>query len=110
MTYLPNHHRVNTKGCVYEHILVMEEKIGRSVVQPKVVHHIDGDQSNNDPNNLMLFENDFVHQQYHKRMRALKACGNANYVKCNRCKNYGDPGLEDMTYNGRGYIHRKCKA
>lgn len=44
---------------------VMAEKIGRMLLQGEVVHHIDGDNRNNDPGNLMLFANHSEHLKYH---------------------------------------------
>ena len=38
----------------HEHRLVAEEKLGRPLRKGEVVHHIDGDYKNNDPNNLMI--------------------------------------------------------
>ena len=38
----------------HEHRLVAEEKLGRPLRKEEVVHHIDGDYKNNDPNNLMV--------------------------------------------------------
>ncbi len=40
--------------CIQEHILLMEEKIGRKLRKDECVHHIDGCRSNNDINNLKL--------------------------------------------------------
>ena len=34
----------------HEHRLVAEEKLGRPLRKEEVVHHIDGDYKNNDPN------------------------------------------------------------
>lgn len=41
---------------VLEHRLVMEKKIGRYLKNDEVVHHIDGNPSNNSPENLQLME------------------------------------------------------
>lgn len=38
----------------HEHRLVAEEKIGRPLRNGEVVHHIDGDKHNNDPDNLAV--------------------------------------------------------
>lgn len=45
--------RGNNKGKK-QHIVIMEERIGRKLFYDEVVHHIDGDRSNNDINNLAL--------------------------------------------------------
>ena len=37
-----------------EHILVMEKYLGRKLNKGEVVHHIDGNKTNNDINNLKL--------------------------------------------------------
>lgn len=58
----PGHPRANPRtGYVREHILVMEEKLGRALEPGEVVHHIDDDPSNNDPANLELFASNGEH-------------------------------------------------
>lgn len=49
------------KGTSYEkthgrhtHRIVMEQKLGRPLREEEIVHHIDGDHRNNDPDNLMV--------------------------------------------------------
>lgn len=46
---------------VLEHRLVMEEHLGRFLEPEEVVHHIDGDPSNNALDNLQLFANQSEH-------------------------------------------------
>lgn len=48
-----------------KHRAVMEAKIGRRLEKNEVVHHIDGDGLNNDPDNLWLFHCDSYHKHYH---------------------------------------------
>lgn len=36
------------------HVVAMEQRIGRRLLRDEVVHHIDGDPANNEPNNLAL--------------------------------------------------------
>ena len=54
MVYAPEHLNANKRGYVYEHRLVMSGLINRPLYPDEVVHHIDGNRSNNDPSNLML--------------------------------------------------------
>lgn len=54
--YMPNHPSVNKRPYVAEHTIVMEEYIGRTLTKEEVVHHIDGDKSNNNIENLLLLD------------------------------------------------------
>lgn len=57
----PEHPRASPAGYVREHLLVMEQKLGRPLEPGEVVHHEDGDRQNNDPANLRLFESNGAH-------------------------------------------------
>lgn len=56
---------------VFIHREVMEQKIGRPLTSEDIVHHIDGDKLNNDPNNLLLTDR-AGHQGIHNRDRNEK--------------------------------------
>ena len=51
------------------HVTVMELRLGRHLLADEVVHHIDGDRSNNDPDNLALMTRSghTKHHRTHKR-------------------------------------------
>ena len=50
----PEHPNADSKGYVMEHHLIMEGHIGRVVATGEVVHHEDGEPSNNNIENLRL--------------------------------------------------------
>lgn len=61
------HGRSDTRqnGCVLEHRFVAEQKIGRPLRTGEVVHHIDENRTNNNPDNLMVFKNHGDHIRFH---------------------------------------------
>ena len=64
---LPNHHRADKKGYTFEHIVVMENHIGRLIKFPEEIHHIDKNGLNNNIENLLLCKNHKEHMQYHRK-------------------------------------------
>ncbi len=58
--YVPNH--PNAQGCyVRESRLILERSLGRYLHPSEVVHHIDGDPSNNALSNLRLYSDNAEH-------------------------------------------------
>ncbi len=72
--------KVNGKN-VGEHRLVMEKHIGRKLTKKEVVHHIDGDKSKNELDNLMLFPTKSAHTRYHLEIGDLKLKSGSNKKK-----------------------------
>ncbi len=48
------HPEANSRGYVYEHRLVAEEKIGRRLKKGEIVHHKNGLRWDNNPENLEI--------------------------------------------------------
>jgi endogenous inhibitor of DNA gyrase (YacG/DUF329 family) len=61
----PIHPRADAKGYVFEHIIVLEEKLGRPLQPGEESHHIDGNKLNNFPDNLDACINHFEHMKNH---------------------------------------------
>ena len=85
----PNHPKTHSNGCVYEHILVAEQKIGRYLTEEEVVHHIDENKLNNSPDNLMVFATNADHVRFHKtglcKLEGDHYIGLDNFKKCPVC-------------------------
>ena len=75
MVKTPAHLRASKGGYVFEHILVMEKALGKSILRLEMVHHIDGDRSNNNIGNLIVFKTIKMHTNYHIRLKAFQATG-----------------------------------
>lgn len=71
LVHCPGHHRAWSTGYVYEHILVIESVLNRKLNPDEVVHHKDGDRTNNDPSNLELMPDRRVHAQLHGQERSV---------------------------------------
>lgn len=67
--YAPNHPRANKEGMVREHILIMEQMLGRLLAPGEVVHHLNNDGTDNRPCNLKLYSSHSEHIAYHNKLR-----------------------------------------
>lgn len=70
MVYAPKHPYATKSGYIMEHRLVMEKYLGRYLKPYEVVHHIDGDITNNSIENLKLFSDTSEHTKFHAEQRA----------------------------------------
>jgi len=72
MIYSPKHPHAKLVGLgktpyVYEYRLVMEKHIGRFLCENEIIHHKDGDVTNNDINNLELMSQSEHAKLHHRR-------------------------------------------
>lgn len=67
----PTNPRSTKEGYVYTHVLIVEKKLGRLLKPEEVVHHLDEDKFNNDPENLVVFKTNADHAAFHKGCEAI---------------------------------------
>jgi len=73
LEYSPNHPN-NKGGFVPQHRLVVENKIGRILNSKELIHHIDCDMRNNDPENLVItdiYQHNTAHSSLEKCVKEL---------------------------------------
>lgn len=75
-TKLRNAHLNTGEGKTYTkyysrlaHRVVAERKLGRRLKPEEVVHHMDFNKRNNDPENLMIFASSYDHMRYHAKLK-----------------------------------------
>lgn len=69
--FVPGHPTAMADGWMKEHRYIAEIKLGRLLKSEEVVHHIDEDKFNNDPNNLMVFKTNADHSAFHMGCEAV---------------------------------------
>lgn len=67
-----------------EHLIIAEEKIGRPLKDNEIVHHIDGNKLNNNPDNLDVLSSESKHREAHNSLIEIALeLVKSNYIKYN---------------------------
>jgi hypothetical protein len=76
-----NHHLAMANQYAYEHRLIAEQKLGRRLRPGEEVHHINGDITDNRPENLEVLSSRHKHKTAHRKEGSrLRKPGESNPV------------------------------
>lgn len=107
---------INTQGyevynTKYVHRMVAEKALGRELRGKELVHHIDGNRSNNCNKNLVICPNDAYHLLIHARQRIVDLGGHPDrhaYCSYHKCLHKVSAfSTRSDTWNK---LHNMCRA
>lgn len=75
---MPEHPRADSRGYVYEHIIVAEQKLGRPLAPGEEVHHDNECKTDNRPENLIVKASRREHALAHRKRADLRLPGEPN--------------------------------
>ena len=104
-----SHPRAMHNGYIHKAILLGEKALGKPLPLGAEMHHVNGIKDDDSSGNHVICQDRAYHMLLHQRMRALKVCGNAKWMKCAYCKQYDDPANMYVRKSGSCQAwHRKC--
>jgi hypothetical protein len=72
------HHLADVRGYAYEHRLVAEEKLERHLEEGEVIHHRNGNKTDNRPENIEVLPSIGHHLQVHAQNKDTRRVGEGN--------------------------------
>jgi hypothetical protein len=106
--HVPNHPHADSNGYVLEHVLVASAAFGKPLPPKAEVHHVNGRRADNEPKNLVICPDNAYHTLLHVRTVAYRACGHADWRKCQFCGGWDRP--DRLYIHGRHAHHRACRV
>lgn len=80
-----DHHLADVRGYAYEHRVVAEQKLGRKLKPIELVHHINGNRTDNHPENLETVGGNAEHYVHHRKRSDLRSPGEPNLIIACAC-------------------------
>lgn len=89
------HKNKTSKNLVKEHVLVVEDNIGRLLRKNEIIHHINKKKDDNKIQNLLLLKNQKEHRRIHEGWFKIK---NKWYKNCKKCGNLLEVNTKNFHY------------
>lgn len=99
----------DNRRVVQEAVVIVEKILGKKLPKGAVVHHVNENPLDNRHENLVVLQNQGMHNIVHGRTKALAATGNARAKPCRFCHQY-ETDVNKLKKNGTNHYHLECAA
>jgi hypothetical protein len=109
IVHSPDHPMANKAGKLFEHRLVVSQHLGRLLAAHEVVHHKDGNRSNNAIENLELLAGHKEHSAKHWEEGELCKLHRQGLLRCSACREIKPLAAFDVGSTMRYGRKNQCK-